>query len=84
LPKRTVTIKVDEEIARLVEEMIRLGIADNKNQAYNMLIKAGLEKIREIVEHEKRVEALVNEFLEKGLPYKKLPRVKDVYEARTR
>ncbi|MET1159474.1 MAG: VapB-type antitoxin [Thermoprotei archaeon] len=84
MPRRTVTIKVREEVAKLVEEMIKLGIADNRNQAYNMLIEAGLEKIRGIVEYEKRVEALVNEFLEKGIPFKKLPRVEDVYEARSR
>ena len=64
--------------------MIRLGIADDENQAYNMLIEAGLNEIKELVEHEKRVEELVEKFLEKGLPYKKLPHAGDVYEGRTR
>ena len=64
--------------------MIRLGIADDENQAYNMLIGAGLDKIKELVEREKRVEELVEKFLEKGLPCKRLPRAGDVYEGRSR
>lgn len=82
MARYTVTIKVKKEIAELVDEMIRLGIVENKNQAYNLLIEKGLESVRKMVEYEKRVEKLVEEFLEKGLPYKRLPRAEDVYEAR--
>ncbi len=81
---QTATIKVRKEVAELVEEMVKLGIARSRNHAYNMLIEAGLPKIIEIVERKKRVKKLVKEFLEKGLPYKNLPTVDDVEEARNR
>jgi len=82
LGRYTVTIKVRKEIAELVDEMIKLGIVENKNQAYNMLIEKGLKEVKKIVEREKKVEKLVEEFMKKGLPYRRLPTVKDVYEAR--
>ncbi len=61
----TVTIKVRKEIAELVDEMIKLGIVENKNQAYNLLIEKGLKEVRKIVDREKKVEKLVEEFMEK-------------------
>ncbi len=63
--KHTVTIKVREEIARLVEEMIRLGIVENKNQAYNLLIEKGLNEVKKMVKYERKVEKMVEEFMKK-------------------
>jgi Mn-dependent DtxR family transcriptional regulator len=82
LSRYTVTIKVRKEIAELADEMIRLGIVENKNQAYNLLIEKGVEEVKRIVDRERKIEKLVEEFMSKGLPYKRLPTVKDVYEAR--
>ena len=82
MSRYTVTIKVRKEIVDLVDEMIRLGIVENKNQAYTLLIEKGLKEVRRIVEREKKIEKLVEEYMKKGLPYKKLPTIKDVYEAR--
>ena len=62
MKRYTVTIKVKKEVAELVEEMIKLGIVENKR--------------------EKKVEKLVDEYLKKGLPYRRLPTVEDVYEVR--
>ncbi len=84
MPSYTATIKVKKEVAVVVDEMIKLGIAKNKNQAYNMLIEAGLPKIKALIERKRRVRELVNEFLDKGLPYEKLPTVNDVEEGRGR
>lgn len=80
----TATIKVRKEVAMLVEEMIKLGIAKSRNQAYNMLIEAGLPKIKSLIEYKKKVRRLVKEFLEKGLPYDNLPTIDDIYEGRMR
>jgi hypothetical protein len=82
LGRYVVTIKVRKEIVELVDEMIRLGIVENKNQAYNLLIEKGVNEVRKIIAREKKVEELVEEFMKKGLPYKRLPTIEDVYEAR--
>jgi len=62
--------------------MIRLGIVENKNQAYNLLIEKELNEVKKMVEYERKVEKMVEEFMKKGLPYKDLPTSEDVYEAR--
>jgi len=81
---RTVTIKVRDEVDVIIEEMIKLGIARSKNHAYNIVIEAGLPKVRELIERKKKVLKLVREFLEKGLPYDRLPTHEDVEEVRNR
>ena len=81
---RTVTIKVRDEVDVIIEEMIKLGIARSKNHAYNIVIEAGLPKVRELIERKKKVLKLVQEFLEKGLPYDRLPTHEDVEEVRNR
>ncbi len=78
----SVTIKVKKEIARVAEEMVKLGIARSRNQAYNILLEIGLEKAKKLIEEEKTVNKLVKTFMEKGVPYNNLPTVKDVEEAR--
>jgi len=79
-----VTIKVRREVAELAEEMVRLGIARSRNHAYNMLIEMGLEEARRLVERKRAVKKLVEEFMEKGLPYENLPTAEDVEEERAR
>jgi len=81
---QTITIKVDRRIVKVVEEMIRLGIARSRNHAYNILIEAGLPKVLELIEHKKKVESLTDKFLHEGLPYENLPTVEDVEEGRER
>ncbi len=81
---QTVTIKVSQRVVRIVEDMVRLGIARSRNHAYNMIIEAGLPKVMELIERKRRVEELTEKFLREGLPYRELPTVEDVEEARGR
>jgi len=81
---RTVTIKVRDEVDKIVEELVKLGVARSKNHAYNMVIEAGLSWARKVIERKKRVEDLAKKFLEHGLPYENLPTHEDVEEARSR
>ncbi|RLF12649.1 MAG: VapB-type antitoxin [Thermoprotei archaeon] len=81
---QTVTIKVPERVVEVVEEMVRLGIARSRNHAYNVIIDMGLPKALELVKRKRRVEELTQSFLRDGLPYRDLPTVEDVEEARSR
>ncbi len=81
---RTVTIKVREEIARIADELVELGIARSRNQAYNILIEIGIKEAKRLIERQRRIKALVEEWMEKGLPYKDLPTHRDVEEERSR
>ena len=80
----TVTIKVRREIEELAREMVKLGIARSRNHAYNIMIEFGLKEAKKLVERRKAVRRLVEEYMEKGLPYDNLPTVRDVEEERTR
>ena len=79
---RTVTLRVDDDVEKFVEEIVRFGLAENKTRAYLMLIECGLEKYREVVERRKRVLKLLEKFLRDGLPYDNLPTHEDVEEGR--
>ncbi len=79
-----VSIKVKLEIVEIADEMVKLGIARSRNHAFNLMIEMGLPKALEIIERKRKVMKLVKEFMEKGLPYKRLPTSDDVEEARKR
>ena len=79
-----VTIKVRREVVELAEEMVRLGIARSRNHAFNLMLELGLGEARRLVERRRAVERLVREFMEKGVPYAKLPTTVDVEEERSR
>ena len=79
-----VTIKVRREVAELAEEMVRLGIARSRDQAYNMLIELGIREARRLVEERRRARALVEEFMRRGPPYPRLPTARDAEEERSR
>ena len=81
---RTVTIRVSEKVAEVVEEMVKLGIARSRNHAYNIIIEAGLAKALKLIEHKRKVIELTEKFLKQGLPYRKLPTVSDVEKVRER
>jgi len=46
----TITIKVKEEILKLVERMIEYGLARSRSHAINLMIEKGLDKITEEVQ----------------------------------
>jgi len=81
---QSVTIKVDKKVIEIIEEMIKLGIARSRNHAFNIVIEAGIPKVMELIKHKKKVNELVEKFLQEGLPYEKLPTTKDVEEVRSR
>ncbi|BDC17715.1 hypothetical protein HS5_06050 [Acidianus sp. HS-5] len=68
----TITIKLNEEIARLIDKMIELGIARSKNEAVNMLIEYGKAVVEKRVKEQEEVLMLVNKWLKEGFPYKGL------------
>jgi len=51
---KEITIKVDKKIIEIVNEMIKLKIAKNREQAYNMIIKAGIDKIIELIKRKEK------------------------------
>ena len=81
---QSVTIKVNKKVIEIIEEMIKLGIARSRNHAFNIVIEAGIPKVMELIKHKKKVNELVEKFLQEGLPYEKLPTTKDVEEVRSR
>lgn len=81
---KPVTIKVREEVLLVVQEMVRLGVAKSRNQALNIIIDAGLPRALELLERRRKVAQLVERFEREGIPYERLPTVRDVEEARSR
>jgi len=67
-----ITIKVDKQIAELIEKMISLGIAKTKNETVNLLIEQGRNEVETWIEKEEKVEELVNKWLKDSFPYKGL------------
>ena len=45
-----ITIKVKEEVLKLVEKMIEYGLARSRSHAINLMIEKGLDKITEEVQ----------------------------------
>lgn len=59
-----VNIDIKDDIIKLVNEMIELGISRSVDDAINLLIEQGRAKIEEKVKKE-----LVNKWLKEGYPY---------------
>ncbi|MGC9105590.1 MAG: VapB-type antitoxin [Thermoprotei archaeon] len=78
---KTVTIKVKDDVFQLAEEMVKLGIARSRNEAFNILISYGIDKAREEVRKKKRVNELVEKWLKEGVPFE-LPTSEDVLRER--
>jgi hypothetical protein len=67
---KIVTLKVKDEYYNIAEEMVRLGLAKSKNEAFNMILSYGIGKVREDIQRKKRVEELTQRWLKEGLPFK--------------
>ena len=72
------------ELTDLLEELVRLGLANSRDQAISLVLEAGLEKAREMVRRRREAKNILREFLEMGLPYRVLPRAADVERDRER
>ena len=72
------------ELTDLLEELVRLGLANSRDQAISLVLEAGLEKAREMIRRRREAKNILREFLEMGLPYRVLPRAADVERDRER
>ncbi len=68
----------------MLEELVRLGLANSRDQAISLVLEAGLEKAREMIRRRREAKNILREFLEMGLPYRVLPRAADVERDRER
>ncbi len=82
LPSVSVTIKARKEVVDLAEEMAKLGLARSRNHAFNIILETGLENAQKMVERKREAKKLLRLFLERGLPYRNPPTVRDVEEGR--
>ena len=79
----TVAIKKEnrKKIKEIVEKMIKLKVAENKNEAINILISYGIEKMEEKIKEEEKINELAEKWIKEGFPFKKLD-TKDLREER--
>ncbi len=68
----TVAIRKENRKKIKIEKMIKLKIAKNKNEAINLLISYGIEKMEEKIKEEEKVNELVEKWIKEGFPFKKL------------
>ena len=78
---KIVTIKVKDEYYDIAEQMVEVGLAKSKNEAFNFLISYGIAKAKEEIERKKRVKELTEKWLKEGLPFE-LPTSNDVISDR--
>ncbi|AAY81302.1 hypothetical protein Saci_2003 [Sulfolobus acidocaldarius DSM 639] len=72
---QTVTIRIDTEVLKKIDELITLGIFSSRNEALNTVIRIGLDELkfwREIIRKyedlkKKRVEVFIDKPLEELL-----------------
>lgn len=75
------SLRVSREVMEVIQELISMGLAENKSQAANLLMRMGIREAREMIRRRKRVLELVERYKREGVPYK-LPRVIDLLEER--
>jgi len=75
------SLRIDKEIAEVIDELISLGIAENKSKAASLLMRVGIEEARRMIKRRKRVLELLEKFRHEGIPYK-LPRLEDLMRER--
>ncbi len=81
MTSKAVTVKIDEEAIRFADEMVKLGLAKSRNQAFVKLIMLGMERMKKEVDKKRKVKEIVEKFKREGIPYA-LPTAKDVEENR--
>ena len=75
------SLRVDKDILDAIEEMISFGLAKNKSEAANLLMRLGLNEVRRLIDRRKRVLKLVKRYRREGIPYK-LPTLEDLMRER--
>ncbi len=61
-----VSLKVKKEVYELAMEMVRLGIARNRNHAFNIILEKGYREARRLVFEEKKIGEIIGFIEEKG------------------
>ena len=78
---KIVTIKVKDEYYEIAEQMVEMGLAKSKNEAFNLIMLYGINKAVEEIERKKKVKELTEKWLKEGLPFE-LPTSNDVISDR--
>ncbi|MFP3203755.1 MAG: VapB-type antitoxin [Sulfolobus sp.] len=78
---KIVTIKVKDEYYEIAEQMVEMGLAKSKNEAFNLIMSYGINKAVEEIERKKKVKELTEKWLKEGLPFE-LPTPNDVISDR--
>ena len=61
-----VSIRVKREIVELANEMVKYGLASNRNDAFNKLILKGLDEVKRELSRRKRVLENLRSFEKEG------------------
>ena len=61
-----VSIRVKREIVELANEMVKYGLASNRNDAFNKLILKGLDEVKRELSRRKRVLEYLRSFEKEG------------------
>ena len=78
---KIVTIKVKDEYYEIAEQMVEMGLAKSKNEAFNLIMLYGINRAVEEIERKKKVKELTEKWLKEGLPFD-LPSSNDVIRDR--
>ncbi|MBB5254628.1 VapB-type antitoxin [Sulfurisphaera ohwakuensis] len=77
---KTVTLKIKDEYYELAEQMVEIGIAKSRNEAFNLILSYGVSKAREELKKSK-IKELTEKWLKEGLPFN-LPTSEDLLRER--
>ena len=80
----TVEVKLSEDKARLLDELVELGLAGSREEALTLLLEKGAAEARRMIARRRRVLRLLERLRREGPPAGLLPTAADVEEARER
>ena len=63
-----ITIRVDQEISDLVENLLRYKLARNKAEAVRIIMRQGISNAKKVVERKEKGKEVVRKWLKHGLP----------------
>jgi len=74
-------LRIDKEMEEVIDELISLGLAEDRSKAANLLMRVGVEEARRMIRRRKRVLELLDKFRHEGVPYR-LPRLEELMRER--
>ena len=78
----TVTVRLSGDKARLLDELVELGLAGSREEALMLILERGAAEARRLAAKRRRVLELVERYRREGPPAALLPTARDVEEAR--